>query len=76
MYGICMVSYKYSGGLLNEKLSHANWGVEFGDVQSCWDYIEKALLTGSRLRERDKKNMEYYVGDYLIKIVDEIAPLK
>ena len=23
------------------------------------------LLIGSRIRERDKKNAEYYVGDYL-----------
>ena len=30
----------------------------------------KPFVIGSRIRERDKKNTEYYVGDYL---VDNIA---
>ena len=29
----------------------------------------KQFVIGSRIRERDKKNAEYYVGDYLFSII-------
>ena len=35
---------RYSGGLLNEKLSTIDWDIEFDDVQSQWNYIESKLI--------------------------------
>ena len=36
--------HRYSGGLLNEKLSTIDWDIEFDDVQSQWNYIESKLI--------------------------------
>ena len=35
---------RYSRGLLNEKLSTIDWDIDFGDVQSQWNYIESKLI--------------------------------
>ena len=34
---------------------------------------QKAVVIGSRIKERDKKNAEYYVGDYFLKVYFSIS---